>query len=54
MGASGLRVERAHIIATEIESSLINKGITEISNEELADVALNYLEKFKNNKEATS
>ena len=38
--------QRAHEIASDIEMDLINKDVTEISSNELADVVLNHLEKI--------
>lgn len=40
---------RAHEIASDIESDLIHDNVTEISNEELADVVLKHLESVDSN-----
>lgn len=43
LNVADLGIERAHIIASDIEAELIRNNVTEISNEELAMVVLNHL-----------
>ena len=43
LNVADIGIERAHIIASDIESYLIMNNITEISNDELAEVVLNHL-----------
>ncbi|WP_407391432.1 2-phosphoglycerate kinase [Methanobrevibacter sp.] len=43
LNVADIGIERAHIIASDIESYLIMNNITEISIEELAEVVLNHL-----------
>lgn len=43
LNVADIGIERAHNIASDIESFLINNNVTEISNSNLADVVLNHL-----------
>ncbi len=44
LNVADIGIERAHIIASDIEASLIENNITEISSKDLADVVLHHLE----------
>lgn len=44
LNVADIGIERAHDIATDIESRLIENNVTEISSGDLADVVLNHLE----------
>ena len=46
LNVADIGFQRAHEIASDIEMDLINKDVTEISSNELADVVLNHLEKI--------
>ena len=43
LNVADIGIERAHDIASDIETNLIKNNITEISSTELADVVLNHL-----------
>lgn len=49
LNVADIGIERAHNIASDIESLLIKYNITEISNEDLAEVVLNHLETVDSN-----
>lgn len=49
LNVADVGIERAHNIASDIESLLIKDNITEISNEDLAEVVLNHLETVDSN-----
>ena len=49
LNVADIGIERAHNIASDIESLLIKDNITEISNEDLAGVVLNHLETVDSN-----
>lgn len=44
LNVADIGIERAHVIASDIESNLIKNNVTEISSVELAEVVLNHLE----------
>ena len=46
LNVADIGIERAHDIASDIETFLIKNNITEISSEDLADVVLNHLKSF--------
>ena len=46
LNVADIGIERAHRIASEIESYLIDENVTEISNQELAKLVLDYLKKI--------
>ena len=49
LNVADIGIERAHIIASDIEASLIENNITEISSKDLADVVLHHLESIDPN-----
>jgi len=46
LNVADIGIERAHRIASDIETYLIDENVTEISNQELAKLILNYLNKI--------
>ena len=46
LNVADIGIERAHKIASDIESYLIDENVTEISNQELAKLILNHLNKI--------
>ena len=49
LNVADIGIERAHDIASDIETFLIQNNITEISSEDLADVVLNHLNSLDSN-----
>ena len=46
LNVADIGIERAHSISSDIEAELIRNNVVEISNSDLADVALDYLKKI--------
>ncbi|MBR4446979.1 2-phosphoglycerate kinase [Methanobrevibacter sp.] len=49
LNVADIGIERAHVIASDIEANLIKNNVTEISSKELADTVLHHLESVDSN-----